>query len=414
MLKRISVLLLVASSIAPAFGQETKTFTYKKTKQGDLEIVVHYPPGWKETDRRPGIVFFFGGGWTSGKMEQFEPQAKHLASRGMVAARADYRVRSRHNVTPKECVEDAKSAVRWMRQNAAKLGIDANRIVAAGGSAGGHIAACTALTPGLDAEGEDAKVSSIPNALVLFNPVLRFSGIPQLMSRIGNDEALGKAISPTLHLKKDSPPTLIFFGTADKLAIMGDEFMKKSKELGHRADLFTAEGQGHGFFNRPPWQEKTTQRMDEFLVSIGYLEGKATSTTETAAADSTAPAKKTEPIRKLTVEVDPILGSKWSAKPGVRIASDEKELSKLFGEDTAKQIAGKIDFAKEDLVHVAWGSAGPPFGTLRHETKDGKEGKAITFFVRQPKTLVQGQAFRMGNDFFAVPKKANVQFGGAR
>lgn len=146
--------------------------------------------------------------------------------------------------------------------------------MAAGGSAGGHIAACTAFTPGLDADDEDARISSKPNALVLFNPVLRFTGIPQLLERIGNDEVLGKAISPTLHLTKDSPPTLIFFGTADRLAAMGDEFMKKSKELGHRAELFTAEGQPHGFFNRPPWQEETTQRMDEFLVSIGYLEGK--------------------------------------------------------------------------------------------------------------------------------------------
>ena len=159
-----------------------------------------------------------------------------------------------------------------MRQNAATLGVDPNRIVAAGGSAGGHIAACTALTPGLDAESEDAKVSSVPNALVLFNPVLKFIGTPRLMERINNDEVLGKALSPTLHLQKDSPPTLIFFGTADGLAPMGDEFMKKSKELGHRAEMFTAEGQPHGFFNRPPWLEKTTQRMDEFLVSIGYLQ----------------------------------------------------------------------------------------------------------------------------------------------
>jgi acetyl esterase/lipase len=189
----------------------------------------------------------------------------------MVAARADYRVKSRHGVTPKECVEDAKSAVRWMRKNAAELGVDPNRIVAAGGSAGGHIAACTALAPDLGAEGEDTAVSSKPNALVLFNPVLRFDGIPPLMKFIGDDEALGKAISPTLHLTKGSPPTLIFFGTADRLAVMGDEFMKKSKELGHQAELFTAEGQPHGFFNRPPWLEKTTQRMDEFLVSLGYL-----------------------------------------------------------------------------------------------------------------------------------------------
>jgi hypothetical protein len=65
---------------------------------------------------------------------------------------------------------------------------------------------------------------------------------------------------------------------------MGDEFMKKSKELGHRAELFTAEGQPHGFFNRPPWLEKTTQRMDEFLASLGYLEGKANRCSSRSAA----------------------------------------------------------------------------------------------------------------------------------
>jgi acetyl esterase len=270
-------LLLGLVAARAAEQQDTKSFIYKKVKQADLELVVHYPPGWKETDKRPGIVFFFGGGWTSGTIKQFEPQAHHLASRGMVAARADYRVKSRHGVTPKECVEDAKSAVRWMRANAVKLGVDPDRIVAAGGSAGGHMAACTAFTPGLDAANEDAQVSSKPNTLVLFNPVLRFSGIPELMGRIDNVEDLGTAISPTLHLTKDSPPTLIFFGSADRLAALGDEFMKKSKELGHRAELFTAEGQPHGFFNRPPWLERTTQRMDEFLVSIGYLEGKMAS-----------------------------------------------------------------------------------------------------------------------------------------
>jgi acetyl esterase/lipase len=250
------------------------SFVYKKTKQADLEMVVHYPPGWKETDKRPAIVFFFGGGWTNGKIEQFEPQANHLASRGMVAARADYRVKSRHGVTPKECVEDAKSAVRWIRQNAAKLGVDPNRIVAAGGSAGGHIAACTALTPGLETDGENTKISSKPNALVLFNPVLRMD-LPQLLGFVGHDESLAKAISPTLYLSKDTPPTLLLYGSADQLAAQGEEFMKKSKELGQRAELFTAEGQGHGFFNRPPWLEKTTQRMDEFLVSIGYIKPKA-------------------------------------------------------------------------------------------------------------------------------------------
>jgi acetyl esterase len=249
----------------------TKTLAYKTIPGGKLELVVHYPPGWMETDKRPAIVFFFGGGWENGTIQAFVRQADHLARRGMVAARADYRVKSRQGVNPDKCVEDAKSAVRWLRANATKLGIDPNRIVASGGSAGGHIAACTALTEGLDAEGEDRSVSSKPNALVLFNPVLRFHGLPAMMKRIDNDEAIGKAISPTLHVSKDTPPTLLFFGTDDWLIGQGKEFINRTKDVGSRAEMFTAEGEGHGFFHRPPWFQKTTDRMDEFLTSLGYL-----------------------------------------------------------------------------------------------------------------------------------------------
>jgi acetyl esterase/lipase len=254
--------------------ENVKRFTYKKTKQADLEMAVHFPPGWKEEDKRPAIVFFFGGGWENGTIRAFVPQAQYLASRGMVAARADYRVKSRHGVTPKECVEDARSAVRWLRQNAAKLGVDPDRIVASGGSAGGHIAACTTLMPASEPKGEDPKVSCKANALVLFNPVLHFG--PQLLRRVDNDEAVGKAISPVLHLTKDSPPTLLFYGTEDWLLQQGEEFLGRSKELGQRTEMFTAPQQPHGFFHKSPWKEKTLQRADEFLVSLGYLRGKPT------------------------------------------------------------------------------------------------------------------------------------------
>lgn len=260
----------------PATNQETKEFTYKKAGQTELKLLVDVPDDWKASDQRPAIVFFFGGGWKNGSTKQFENQARYLASRGMVAARADYRVQSRQDVTPDQCVEDAKSAMRWVRQHAAELGIDPQRIAAAGGSAGGHLAACTALTPGLEAEGEETAISSRPSALVLFNPVLKFKGVASLEARIGKDEKLAEQISPTLHLKQDTPPTILFFGTDDKLIEQANEFLARSKELGHRAELMTAEGVGHSFFNRSPWKERTLRRADEFLTSLGYLKGKPT------------------------------------------------------------------------------------------------------------------------------------------
>jgi acetyl esterase len=272
-MRSLPTALALLAFYIPALGQEnTKTFTYTKTQQADLDIVVHFPPGWKETDKRPGIVFFFGGGWENGTIKAFEPQAQYFASRGLVTARADYRVKSPHGVTPKECVDDARNAIRWFRQNAASLGVDPDKIVASGGSAGGHIAACTTLMP--PSESKDDQVSCKANALLLFNPVLRFG--PQMLKRVDNDEAVGKAISPVLYLAKESPPTLLFYGTDDFLIKQGEEFIQRSKELGHRAEMFTAEKQPHGFFHKSPWKEKTLQRADEFLVSLGYLQGKPT------------------------------------------------------------------------------------------------------------------------------------------
>ncbi len=245
---------------------------YKMTPQGELAITVHFPDGWSAKDRRTAIVFFFGGGWRGGRIEQFLPQAEYFASRGMVTARADYRVLSRHGTKPDKCVEDAKSAVRWLRKNAAKLGIDPDKIVASGGSAGGHIAACAYTTKGLEAEGEDLSVSSKPNLLVLYNPVLDCTFIARRLDSLET----AKLISPNLHLTKDVPPTLLLYGTKDRLFAQGKEFVTRSKKVGNVVELYTAEGAGHGFFNRPPWLERTTYRVDQFLAKHGYLKGKPT------------------------------------------------------------------------------------------------------------------------------------------
>ncbi|MFA6545010.1 MAG: alpha/beta hydrolase [Limisphaerales bacterium] len=256
-----------------------KEFTYKQTPQGGLKLFVHYPPDWKATDQRPAIVFFFGGGWKNGTPTQFLNQATYLASRGMVAARADYRVSSRHQITPEKCVEDAKSAARWLRAHAAEQGIDPQRIVSSGGSAGGHLAACTGMTDAYEAKDEELKISSRPNAMVLFNPALDLGAL-EVGEKWPEGAVRGKEIVPQIDparfIRQGVVPTIIFFGTGDRMLDHARSFADKSKALGNRCEVFTAAGQPHGFFNRPPWQEVTLRETDVFLSSLGYLKGEPT------------------------------------------------------------------------------------------------------------------------------------------
>jgi len=257
-------------------GQDVREFTYKTASETDLKLHVHYPKDWKASDKRPGIVFFFGGGWSGGSPSQFIPQASYFASRGMVCARADYRVKSRQGVTPDKCVEDATSAIRWFRKNAKKLGVDPDRIVSSGGSAGGHLAACMGTDSRLDTEGEDTSISAKANAMLLYNPALQFAGIEKMMQRLGAAKDKAEAISPTLNLKKGDPPALLLYGSKDFLLEQCKAWMAKAEKIGHKSELYTAPDQSHGFFNRSPWLERTTKRADEFLTKIGYLTGEPT------------------------------------------------------------------------------------------------------------------------------------------
>ena len=127
----------------------------------------------------------------------------------------------------------------------------------------------------VEAAGDDLSISTIPQAMVLFNPVLNFDH-EQMIERINGDKQLARRISPTLHLDKNSPPALILFGTADRLKVFGDEYWAKAEALGVRADKYLAEGQGHGFFNRSPWTERTLIAADKFLTSLGFLKGEPT------------------------------------------------------------------------------------------------------------------------------------------
>ena len=190
-------------------------------------------------------------------------------------------------MTPIECVKDGKSTVRWIRAHATELGVDPKRIAAGGGSAGGHVAACCGVIDDLDEAGEDSKVSSKPNALCLFNPVLVLAEVPALDEKTA--ERLNrlkrrfkrfdpKIISPYHHVSKDDPPTIIFHGEADTVVPFPTArlFAEAMRKLGCRCELVPYPGKNHGFFNFGRGEEfyDTLKRTDKFLASLGYLAGK--------------------------------------------------------------------------------------------------------------------------------------------
>src|SRR6202034_3400645 len=94
-------------------AQNKRTYAYKNTPQGELKVEVYLPDGWQPGQKHSAILMFFGGGFTNGSTAQFRTKAEYLASRGMVAMTPDYRVKSRQQTSPRESIEDAKSAIRW-------------------------------------------------------------------------------------------------------------------------------------------------------------------------------------------------------------------------------------------------------------------------------------------------------------
>jgi acetyl esterase len=239
---------------------------------------------------KPAIVFFFGGGWRGGTPKQFEQHCRYFASRGMLAITADYRVSSRHGTKALQCVLDANSAIRWIRKHASELGVDPTRVAAGGGSAGGHLAACTGVIPGFGELDEDLTISSTPNALVLFNPAVALApvdGYPALdeMKLKELHERMGIApmnLSPIHHIRAESPPTIIFHGQADTTVPFWTAQAFHSAQLTHggKSRLVSFPRMAHGFFNYGRFNNvpfrKTLKAADQFLTSQGYLSGEDT------------------------------------------------------------------------------------------------------------------------------------------
>ena len=287
-MKPLAITLVALASLSHAIGHAADSkpaatgepVVYKSVEGRDLKLFIDKPAGWKATDKRPAIVFYFGGGWVGGTPTQFVKQSEYLATRGLVGIRVEYRTIPKGDKGPPTIpCNDAKSAMRYVRAHATDLGVDPQRIAAAGGSAGGHLAAFTALVPGIDDPKDDLKVSCKPNALVLFNPV--FNNGP---GQWGHDRVGDRYLefSPTHHVTKHAPPTIAFLGDKDPLipvSVLRD-FEASMKRAGARCDAHVYAGAAHGFFNRDSgtnrWFTETLTATDKFLTSLGWLTGEPT------------------------------------------------------------------------------------------------------------------------------------------
>jgi acetyl esterase len=252
--------------------EPTRKIVFKRVAGRELMLHVFEPEGLKPGEQRPTFVAFYGGGWAGGEPRRFYAFADHMAKLGMIAVCPEYRVIGvPKGTTPFECVKDGRSALRYLRAHAAEMAIDPQRIVAAGGSAGAHVAAGTALFDGLDEEGEDTTVSCVPNALVLYYPVIDCSTEAYGNAKCGEH---WRDISPLHRVHPGLPPTILFHGTGDAVCPFkgAQAFQEAMVKAGNQCELVVKPGGRHGYLLYTPQDfEESMNQTETFLRRVGML-----------------------------------------------------------------------------------------------------------------------------------------------
>lgn len=243
-------------------------FTYKRVNGFNLDAHVFIPKDIKEGEIRPAIVYFHGGSWSEGKPDwQFG-----YSKQGFISVCIEYRTYDRYGALPFEQISDAKSAIRWMRENAKKLHIDPNKIIASGNSAGGHLALCNAMLDTLDEASEDQSISSKPNALILASAVYDVTK-GTWFDDLVNERKL-KIISPLQHITNGLPPMLIFHGTLDTYSSpykYCKEFVEKMKNAGNKVSFYPIKDRGHFLWRYGDYWQVAVKAENDFYKYLGYL-----------------------------------------------------------------------------------------------------------------------------------------------
>ena len=253
-----------------------KPYIYKTSAGKERQMEIYFPPNHDAAKSQvPGLILFHGGSWSGGSLSQFRIACAYFASRGLVCATSEYQMLSKPDAAKlpagetrkRVCVTDAKSAIRWFKQHASELGVDPQRIITGGGSAGGHISALATMNPGLNDPADSKAIDTRVVAYLWFNPAF------------ATDDDQDAEIDILKQMKAELPPAIAFFGDKDPWKKGWDVAHAKWKSLGTKTiELNIAPGQSHSFFNKGPWQTVTLIAADKFLVKQGLLQGEPTKT----------------------------------------------------------------------------------------------------------------------------------------
>jgi len=264
--------------------------TFKTVGTSELEAHIFQPTHGAKGKMRSAIIVLHGGGWNAGSPETTYAggpewtyyDTQRFAELGMVAIAGEYRLSNQKDIPSPEAMADTRDLIRWVRDHAAELGVDPQRVAVYGSSAGGHLAVSAAVFP----HAEESKTSAVPDALILLSPAASIV-CDQRPQRLLGTRGEVKTISPGENITGRLPPMIVIEGAADtKTPLAGvQRFCNCAKQVGGICELHVYPNLGHllsrnlapqaqeqGPFDPDPTASNAAQAAEHaFLVDIGYI-----------------------------------------------------------------------------------------------------------------------------------------------
>lgn len=272
----------IASRAVPESVQEIKNITYVRYGKRVLQLDLYLPKS-ASPQKKPGIVFVHGGGWRAGYRTNFTPMAIAMAERGFVAATISYRLSPEAQYPA--AIYDVKAAVRWLRKNAKKYGVNPDQIAVSGGSAGGQIASLTGMTNGLEKFDPQVKMSRVSSRVQAIVNIDGLSDFTSEAARFYEDDprknpsaagawfggryaektALWHEASPTFYVNKNTPPILFLISAQERFSVGHREMIEKMKPLGISYQVAQIPDSPHSFWLFDPWLQPSVDIVTNFL-----------------------------------------------------------------------------------------------------------------------------------------------------